>query len=133
MKKIISIFVLVIAFTFTSQAQKKGGKPSAEKMLKKMTKDLNLTTAQQSQIMPLLTAELADRKEMKLMRDKMKNAGEKPSKKERKQLRKDREAKEVAMDTKMKSILTKEQYLKMEEIKAKRKEKTKKRKRENQK
>ena len=43
MKNIVTIIVLVFAFTFTAQAQKKGKgkKPSVDKILTKMTKELN--------------------------------------------------------------------------------------------
>ena len=79
MKNLVTIIVLVFAFTFTAQAQKKrGGKPSAEKMLTKMTKELNLTEAQQSKIKPLLEAQIADRKAMNEKRKANKESGQKP-------------------------------------------------------
>lgn len=109
MKNIITIIVLVFAFTFTAQAQKKGKKPSAEKMLKKMTKDLNLTEDQQSKIKPLLEAQIADRKAMNENRKANKDSGQKPSKEERKQLRKDRMEKETAFNAEMANILDEEQ------------------------
>lgn len=126
MKNIVTMLVLVFAFTLTTQAQKKGGKPSVDKMLKKMTKDLNLTDAQQSKIKPLLVAQIADRKALNEKRKAMKDAGKKPSKQERMQMRKDRVAAETAMNTKMASILDKEQFAKFEALAKERKEKAKK-------
>ena len=126
MKNIIAIVVLVFAFTFTAQAQKKrGGKPSAEKMLNKMTKDLNLTEDQQSKIKPLLEAQIADRMAMNEKRKASKDSGQKPSKEERKQQREVRMEKEAAFNTEMASILDKEQLVKFEEITKERKEKSK--------
>lgn len=125
MKNLVTILVLVFAFTFTAQAQKKGGKPSVEKMLKKMTKELSLTEAQQSKIKPLLETQMADRKLMGEKRKAMKESGQKPSKEERKQLRKDMMTKQTAMKAKMASILNKEQLVKFEAIAKDRKEKAK--------
>ena len=125
MKKIVTIIFLVFAFTFTAQAQKRGGKPSAEKMLTKMTKELNLTETQQSKIKPLLEAQIADRMAMNEKRKASKDSGQKPSKEERKQQRKVRMEKEAAFNTEMASILDKEQLVKFEEITKERKEKSK--------
>lgn len=116
MKNIVTLLVLVFAFTFTAQAQKKEGKPSVEKMLKKLTKDLDLTDAQQNKIKPLLAKQLADNKAAMAQRKAVKDSGEKPSKDERQQLRKDRMAKQAAFKTKMATILNKEQLVKFEEI-----------------
>ncbi|WP_158839014.1 hypothetical protein [Polaribacter sp. L3A8] len=125
MKKIVTILVLVFAFTFTAQAQKKGGKPSAEKMLKKMTKDLNLTEAQQSKIKPFLADQLAEREAAMVKRKAIKESGQKPSKEERQLDRKDRIAKETAFNTEMAKILNKEQLEKFEALAKERKENAK--------
>ena len=69
MKKIVSLLILVVAFTFTAQAQKKGGKQSVEKVLKRLTTALDLTDDQQQKIKPLLISQIEDRK---LMMDQMK-------------------------------------------------------------
>ena len=105
MKKLVTILVLVFAFTLTTEAQKKGGKNQVDKMLLKMTTDLSLTTAQQNDIKPLLEAQIADRKMMADKRKEQQNSGEKPSKEARKKMKEDRMAKESAMDAKMASIL----------------------------
>ncbi|ARV16266.1 Spy/CpxP family protein refolding chaperone [Polaribacter sp. SA4-12] len=125
MKNILTIVVLVFAFTFTAQAQKRGGKPSAEKMLTKMTKELNLTEAQQSKIKPLLYAQIADRMAMNDNRKASRESGKKPSKEERTQLREDRMEKEAAFNTEIASILNEEQLVKFEKIAKERKEKGK--------
>ncbi|OAD45736.1 hypothetical protein [Polaribacter atrinae] len=114
MKKIVTILVLVIAFTFTAQAQRNGGKPSTEKMLKKMTTDLNLTADQQNEIKPLLEEQMADRQASMEKRKAQQDSGEKPSKEERQQLNAERKEKAAAFNTKMESILDKEQFAKFE-------------------
>jgi hypothetical protein len=129
MKKIVSLLILVVAFTFTAQAQKKGGKQSVEKVLKRLTTALDLTDDQQQKIKPLLISQIEDRK---LMMDQMKarkDSGTKPSKEERKKNRKEREAKQADFNTKISSILTKEQFEKYQEISKKKKGKGKKMKR----
>ncbi|QVY65119.1 Spy/CpxP family protein refolding chaperone [Polaribacter sp. Q13] len=114
MKNIVTILVFVLAFTFTAQAQKKGGKPSAEKMLKKITKDLSLSEDQQSKIKPLLEGQMADRKAAMEKRKATQESGEKPSKEERKQLNADRKEKAATFNTEMASILDKDQFAKFE-------------------
>lgn len=122
MKKIVSIILLVFAFTLNAEAQKKGRKPNAEKMLKKMSSELNLTDDQQAKIKPLLIAELAERKVMNKKRKAMKESGEKPSREQRKEMRKERLAKETAMNSKLANILDKEQFAKYEKIQKEKKE-----------
>ena len=130
MKNIITAIVLVFAFTLTVQAQKKGKKkkPSVEKALQKITKDLNLSEAQQNEIKPLLVDQFADRAAMKKAQKAMKESGEKPTKEQRKQLKADRKAKHTAFNTKMATILNKEQLVIFEENAKKRKGKGKKKK-----
>lgn len=132
MKKIVTILVLVFAFTLTTQAQKKGGKNKAEKILKKMTADLDLTDEQQTAIKPLLISQIADRKVMNEKRKAMKASGEKPSKEDRKKMRGERVAKETAMSSKMSQILNKDQFEKFEMMAKERKEKAKQKKKEHQ-
>jgi hypothetical protein len=122
MKKIITVLVLTIAFSFTTQAQKKGSKNPVERMLKKMTTDLSLSDAQQKEIEPLLIAQMEDRKQLKENREALKNSGSKPTKEARKKMKEDREAKEAAMNIKMSQILDKEQFEKFQEIAKERKE-----------
>ncbi|WP_288954593.1 Spy/CpxP family protein refolding chaperone [uncultured Polaribacter sp.] len=128
MKKLIPILLLVFAFAFNIQAQRKERKVSVEQVLKKMTKELNLTKAQQSEIKPLLVAQIADRKAMNKKRIAMREAGERPTKEMRIQFQKDRIKKETAMHKKMAAILNKEQFKKFKTIAKAKKEKGKKRK-----
>ena len=125
MKKIASILILVFAFTITTQAQKRNGKASAEKMLTKLTKDLDLTVEQQNKIKPLLEAQIADAEAMMEKRKELKDADQKPSKEERQKMRKERDAKETAMNNNMQNILSKEQFEKFKEIAQKRKDRAK--------
>lgn len=122
---------LVLAVTFSVEAQKKGNKLSAKKQversLKRITKDLDLSIEQQAEIKPLLVAQIADRNEMRQQREKLKNANEKPSRKQRKEMQTERVTKEKVMQTKMKDILTSEQFAKFLEIRKVQKEKQKKR------
>lgn len=126
MKKIVSIILLVFAFTLNAEAQKKGGKLNVNNMLKKLTSDLNLTDAQQAKIKPLLVAQIADRKAMGSKRKALKESGEKLSKADRKKMRDEKVAKETALKTKMASILDKDQFAKYEEVLKSKKKKGKK-------
>jgi len=119
MKKLATILVLVLAFTFTTQAQKRGGQQrggevSTEKMLEKMTTDLNLTEDQQNEIKPLLDEQVAERKAAMEARKASQDSGARPSKEERQQLNAERKEKAAAFNTKMASILDKEQLAKFE-------------------
>tara|TARA_R110002072_G_C7876146_1_gene527624 strand:- start:643 stop:1044 length:402 start_codon:yes stop_codon:yes gene_type:complete len=122
MKKIITVLILTLAFSITTQAQKKGDKNPVDKMLKKMTTDLSLTESQQKEIKPLLIAQMEDRKMMKQKREELQNSGEKPTKAERTKMKEERETKEAAMNTKMSQILDKEQFEKFQQMAAERKE-----------
>jgi hypothetical protein len=123
MKKIIPILILVFAFTFTAEAQKKEGKPSAEKRLTQMTEDLGLTLEQQNKIKPLLVTEIADKQAMMVKRKELKDAGEKLSKKDAKKMKKEKTEKQLVLTSQMKSILTEEQFIKFEEASKRLKEK----------
>lgn len=128
MKKIITVLVLTIAFSFTTIAQKKGGKNPVERMLAKMTTDLSLTAAQQEEIKPLLIAQMEDRKKMKEQREASKDSESKPTKEERNKLKEEREAKEAAMNSKMATILDKAQFEKFQKMAQERKENAKRKK-----
>ena len=125
MKKIITVLVLTIAFSFTSQAQKKGGKNPVERMLKKMTTDLSLSDAQQKEIEPLLIAQMEESKQVKENREAIKNSGIKPTKEAREKMKEERETKEAAMNTKMSQILDKEQFTKFKMMEKEKKENVK--------
>jgi len=124
MKKLVTILVLVFAFTLTMEAQKKGENNQVDKILSKMTTDLSLTTAQQNNIKPLLEEQIAERKMMANKRKGQENSGEKPSKENRKRMKEDRIVKGASLDAKMASILDATQLekynLQKEEMKEKR-------------
>ena len=82
MKNTIGILILVIAFSFTTQAQKKysriqKGELSLEQKVilsvKKMTLELDLTEMQQRALTPILTQQFT---ELRVQRKKMRNARE---------------------------------------------------------
>jgi uncharacterized membrane protein len=124
MKKLVTILVLVFAFTLTMEAQKKGENNQVDKILSKMTTDLSLTTAQQNNIKPLLEEQIAERKMMANKSKGQENSGEKPSKENRKRMKEDRIVKGASMNAKMASILDATQLekynLQKEEMKEKR-------------
>ncbi|WP_299670322.1 hypothetical protein [uncultured Polaribacter sp.] len=131
MKKIIYVFVFLLAVSFSAEAQRKGKKVSIEKQvertLKKMSADLELSTAQQNEIRPLLAIQIADRNEMVKNRKDLKDSGEKPSREQMQKMRTERQHKIAEMNKKMKSILSKSQYVAFEKMQKERKEKNKKR------
>ncbi|WP_439128519.1 hypothetical protein [Polaribacter sp.] len=129
MKKIISIVIVVLAVTFSAQAQKKGNNISidkkVERALKKLSVDLELSKIQQEQIKPLLTAQMIDRSKIAAKRKALKDANTKPSKEDRKMMRKQMKESEKVMITKMKSILSENQFVAFEKLQAQRKSKKK--------
>jgi protein CpxP len=134
MKKLVTILVLVFAFTLTTEAQKKGQKNKVDKMMSKMTVDLNLTTAQQNDIKPLVEAQFVDRKLMAEKRKILENSGEKPTKEARKKMKEEKKAKENGMNAKMASILDATQldkYKLLKEETQHKKEKNTKKKKDN--
>lgn len=109
MKKIVTILVLVFAFTLTTEAQRNEKNNNVETMLAKMTTDLELTEQQQNKIKPLLVAQSEERKLMAKTRKEQRDSGERPSKEEREMMRKDRAAKEANFISKLSSILDEKQ------------------------
>ncbi|MBC7495127.1 MAG: hypothetical protein H7221_08985 [Flavobacterium sp.] len=109
MKK-LSVALICILFGFTAAAQQptrqdeyKSKPPSPTEMLKRITKDLNLTAIQQTQF--------------KIFLDNQ-DAKQRPTDEERK-TRGENDRK--LMDVKLKTILTQTQYAKWQDIKSKRK------------
>lgn len=135
MKKLFLFAMLAIGLT--SFAQEREGGPLKDKMekltpeqkterhLKKLTSELNLNSKQQEQIKQLLAEQGAKREEFKAKREEYKNNSVKPSPEERAAFRSKVEAEKKAMDEKMKSILTPEQFEKWNANKAEKKEKMK--------
>ena len=135
MKKIITIILLVFAFTLTAQAQKGKRKMRAEKLsteqqtilaVKKMTLSLDLTASQQNELKPLVAKKISDRKaHYKKMKATQKER-KKLSANERFAKVNERLDNQIAMKRKMKNILNKEQFEKFEKTNKNRKKKGKK-------
>ena len=129
MKKIASILVFVLAFTFNTQAQKKrdhkGPKFTVEQqtelIVKKMTLDLDLTNKQQSQIKPLLLAKMAEKKAAIIKRKEVRKTDKKPTSDELFAMKNKMLDNQIAMRNRMKDILNKEQFDKFERMHKKRK------------
>lgn len=129
MKKIISVFVLVLFVNLGLNSQnkeKKGSiKKQVERTLKRMTTKLDLSKDQQKNIKPLLLAQFKDRRQMIEKRKEMQSSGARPSKEERQLLKANRLEKEKELLAKMKNILTAEQYAKFLKMNEKEKQKQK--------
>tara|TARA_B100000963_G_C22294202_1_gene522766 strand:+ start:54 stop:491 length:438 start_codon:yes stop_codon:yes gene_type:complete len=125
MKNTIGILILVIAFSFTTQAQKKhNGKQKGDFTLqqkvtlsvKKMTLELDLTEMQQLALTPILTQQFNDirtqRKKIRKAREEMNNMDANKKYELANQLL----DKRIAFRKKMKSVLNKEQFEKFTEL-----------------
>ncbi len=128
MKTFVSILMMVIAVTFTANAQQNNNQKGAKNIpefsveqhtklaLKKMTLELDLNEQQQNQIKPLMLAQATQRKatieKMKAARaNKQKSSADELFAMKNQQL-----DNQIAMKNKMKEILTKEQFEKFEKI-----------------
>lgn len=140
MKKVASILILVVAFAFNAQAQKKGNKKEhdgergpkltveqhTDLAVKKMTLVLDLTDKQQEQIKPLINAQAASKKAEMLKRKENRDAKKKPTSDEIYAMKSAHLDHQIAFKAKMKEILNKEQFEKFEKMKKNRKGKGKK-------
>jgi lipopolysaccharide export LptBFGC system permease protein LptF len=135
MKKIITIILLVFAFTLTAQAQKGKRKMRAEKLsteqqtilaVKKMTLSLDLTASQQNELKPLVAKKISDRKAHYKKMKATQKVRKKLSADERFAKVNERLDNQIAMKRKMKKILNKEQFEKFEKTNKNRKKKGKK-------
>lgn len=128
MKTFVSILMMVIAVTFTANAQQNNNQKGAKNIpefsveqhtklaLKKMTLELDLNEQQQNQIKPLMLAQATQRKatieKMKAARaNKQKSSADDFFAMKNQQL-----DNQIAMKTKMKELLTNEQYEKFEKM-----------------
>jgi hypothetical protein len=124
MKKLASILVLVFAFSITTQAQKKRTdkrvKLSVEQQtnlaVKKMTLDLDLSEKQQNDIRPLISKQIAERKNVMEKRKAAKKENKKPTADEIYAMKSKMLDNKIAMKNKMKNLLTKEQFAKFEKM-----------------
>lgn len=121
MKKLFVVALLVVGLTTFAQEKGKRGdfkemtpEKRTEMQVKKMTKDLDLNEKQQKEVKELLNAQKEDRAEMIEKRKEIKETAEKATKEQRAEMKAKMDKKKEAIDAKMKSILTDDQYKKWE-------------------
>ena len=131
MKNIASILVIVLAFSFTTQAQGKRNQLSATQQVnlkvKRITLALDLSNQQQSLIRPLLMAQITEKEALMRDRKETRKAKRKPTADEiyakKSKVLDDR----IAMKNSMKKILNETQFKKFEKMRKSRKMKGKRR------
>jgi len=124
MKNLVSILVLVFAFTFTTQAQKKrgdrGSKLTIEQQttlaVKKMTLVLDLSNKQQLQIKPIVMSKITDRKDFLEKRKTAKANKEKLTSDEVFAIKNKQLDHQIIMKNSIKNILNKEQFERFEKM-----------------
>ncbi|ARV07345.1 hypothetical protein BTO04_11885 [Polaribacter sp. SA4-10] len=124
MKKLVSIIVLVFAFTLTTQAQKrgdrKGPKLSTEQQVdlavKQMTLKLDLTAKQQNQIKPILSTQMAEKKAERDARMANREERKRPTSDEVYAMKSKQLDNKIKMKAEMKEILNKEQFEKFDKM-----------------
>ena len=125
MKKIIAILIITLGNTIASIAQEHR-KESVENTMsidqktelavKKMTLKLDLTADQQQKITPLITKQIANRKEARDKMKEMKMNKQKPSSDERFKMMNTKLDNQIAFKTEMRRILNPQQYERFEKI-----------------
>lgn len=126
MKKLLTILILAVGFTVTTQAQKKdkskheelSTEQKTELAVKKMTLQLDLTEAQQRQIKPLIAKQVAEKQKMWAKRKTMKQSGKKATADERYAMKSKMLDKQIAHKAEMKRILNEQQYERYEKMTA---------------
>jgi len=107
----ITMVVLALGFTMTTQAQKKEKKEltvaeRTEHKVAKMTEDLGLSADQVKQVTPLIEEQAKKRAAMKAKRKAAKAEGkEKPTEAEKEAMKSKKKASKAAYNAKMKTIL----------------------------
>jgi len=128
MKKVITLFVLVFAFTFSTQGQNKKAKRASKLTIeqqttlavKKMTLALDLSEKQQNDIKPILMAKITERKMAIKKRKAAKKAKERPSANEIYEMKMKQLDGLILIKSKMKNILDEKQYERFEEMQKRR-------------
>jgi periplasmic protein CpxP/Spy len=121
MKKVFLALLLVISVATFAQEKKRDGKEKqspdqqVEFILKKMTEELGLSEKQQNEIKPILIEQSKNREEKRAKFRANREKGVKPTDEEIAEMKKSRADEELAMKTKLKTILTEEQYKKWSE------------------
>jgi len=128
MKKVITLLVLVFAFTFSTQGQNKKAKRASKLTIeqqttlavKKMTLALDLSEKQQNDIKPILMAKITERKMAIKKRKAAKKAKERPSADEIYEMKMKQLDGLILIKSKMKNILDEKQYERFEEMQKRR-------------
>jgi len=128
MKKVITLFVLVFAFTFSTQGQNKKAKRASKLTIeqqttlavKKMTLALDLSEKQQNDIKPILMAKITERKMAIKKRKAAKKTKERPSADEIYEMKIKQLDGLILIKSKMKNILDEKQYERFEEMQKRR-------------
>lgn len=129
MKKLVVVALLVVGMTTFAQVQKerlgKAGMENLtpeqrqEKNLKRLTAELNLTAEQQVQVGKIMAEQSAKRQDLKTSIEAMKANQEKPTEEQKASFKKQTEEGKIAMNEKMKKILSAEQFEKWNDLKEK--------------
>ena len=133
MKKLASILVFVLAFTLSTEAQKKRDhkRPQltveqyTDLTVKKMTLALDLSERQQNQVKPLIALKMKERKDFMEKRKEAREENKKPTSDAIFAMKSKMLDNRIAMKKNMKEILNKEQFEKFEKMNKKRKMKGK--------
>lgn len=130
MKKLFVVALLVVSLTtFAQEKEKKGDRKNmspeerTEMRVEKMTKELDLNETQQKQVKELLASQKENREEFIEKRKEIKETAEKATKEQRAEMKAKMEENKEAIKSKMKTILTDEQYKKWESNMEEKKEK----------
>ncbi|QOD62380.1 hypothetical protein H9I45_08045 [Polaribacter haliotis] len=134
MKKLASILVMVFAFTFATQAQKKRKQERpqltveqhTDLAIKQMTLALDLSEKQQYRIKPMIATKMAERKAFMEKRKEARKDKKRPTSDEIYAMKSKMLDNKIAVRNNMKEILNKEQFEKFEKMQKKRKMKGKK-------
>lgn len=124
MKNLLSIVVLVFAFTFTAQAQKKrgnmGSKLTIEQQttlaVKKMTLVLDLSDKQQEQIKPIIMSKIKNKNDFTEKRKAAKVNKQKPTSDEIFAIKNKQLDNQIMMKNSIKNILNEKQFDKFEKM-----------------
>lgn len=123
MKKLILVMVLLVGLTTFAQGKRGEGKnrpnpeEQVEKMVARMTAELNLSDKQQNEVKVFLLEQAKTREAKRMQMKERREKGQKPTDEEIAQLKKERADEELAAKTKMKKILSEEQYKQWSEVK----------------
>ncbi|AUC86143.1 hypothetical protein CW731_13005 [Polaribacter sp. ALD11] len=128
MKKLATILVFVLAFTLSTQAQKKRGhkrpqlttEQQTDLTVKRMTLALDLSERQQNQMKPIITSKVVEKKALMEKRKEARKNDKRPSSDEIYAMKSKMLDNRIAMKNSMKDILNKEQFEKFEKMHKKR-------------